>query len=279
YQTGNQELTPTMLRQSVKEISRLVKEIYQHNLLTSLGRETLDYLREQRQLTPQLLDRFSLGCSISNYQISKLLFPQQHFAANLSSTNLVQINDNYQVQDYFSSSQLILPLFGEKGEIIAFASRKTNPSSSESKYNYLPNYSNYQKSSLLYNYSAVRQHRAEDCYLVEGFFDVISLTKSGVENCLALLGTNCSERQVQLLHQLKKRIILFLDGDQAGREATLTIALTLLAHEIDCEVISYPYSGDPDEICQIQENPQRSSRFVEEVTKLFTKFPENIKRF
>lgn len=277
YRQGKTELTPTALRQSIKEISQLgyfsladwqeeeeeknhlsnlfssVKEIYQHNLLTSSGREILNYLQIQRQLTPSMIDRFALGCSISSKQISSLLFPIQNFAADLSLTNLVQINDNNQVYDYFSSCQLIFPLANEKGEIMAFASRKIEVSPGENKYNYLPNYLNYQKSALLYNYSAVRQLRVENCYLVEGFFDVISLTKLGVENCLALLGTNCSGQQIRLIRQLKKRIILFLDGDTAGREATVNIALTLLTNEIDCEIINYPYFGDPDEICRHHE--------------------------
>ncbi|CAG8549525.1 4753_t:CDS:1, partial [Racocetra fulgida] len=233
----------------LNDLLSLVKDIYQHNLLTSQGRETLNYLQTQRRLTPQLIDRFSLGCSISNKQLTSLLFSVQEFSTNLSRTNLVQINDNNQVYDYFAAQQLILPLTNKNGKIVAFASRKITVGSSESKYNYLPNYQTYQKSALLYNYSTVHSDRAEDCYLVEGFFDVISLTGLGVENCLALLGTNCSTKQIHLLHRLKKRVILFLDGDRAGREATINIILALLENEIDCEVISHPYQVDPDEIC------------------------------
>jgi len=113
----------------------------------------------------------------------------------------------------------------------------------------------------------VKKSRAEECYLVEGFFDVISLHKTGIENCLALLGTNLSEEQIKLLIELNKRIILFLDSDKAGQEATVNVAAKLLSREVDCEVIKNNYQGDPDEICrqqnkenvqnilQIRENP------------------------
>jgi DNA primase len=137
---------------------------------------------------------------------------------------------------------------------VAFAARKVgeSPVAGEGKYKYLSSYQYYQKSSLLYNYPMVKKSRVEECYLVEGFFDVISLSKLGVENCLALLGTNLSEEQIKLLTGLKKRIILFLDNDKAGQEATINVAVKLLLREIDCEVIKNDYSGDPDEICRYQ---------------------------
>jgi len=137
---------------------------------------------------------------------------------------------------------------------VAFAARKVGEiSNGEGKYKYLPSYQHYQKSSLLYNYSVVKKSRAEECYLVEGFFDVISLTKLGVENCVAMLGTNLSEEQIKLLIDLKKRIIIFLDGDKAGQEATINVAVKLLLREVDCEIIQNNYGGDPDEICRQQE--------------------------
>ena len=136
---------------------------------------------------------------------------------------------------------------------MAFAARKIGEiPAEEGKYKYLPNYQHYQKSSLLYNYSEAKKSRAEECYLVEGFFDVISLGKLGIENCVALLGTNLSEEQIKLLDELKKRIILFLDGDKAGREATINVSVKLLLREIDCEIIKNNFPSDPDEICRQQ---------------------------
>jgi len=134
---------------------------------------------------------------------------------------------------------------------VAFAARKIGQiPPGEGKYKYLPITQYYQKSSLLYNYPSAKKSRAEECYLVEGFFDVISLSKLGVENCVALLGTNLSQEQIKLLTGLKKRIILFLDSDEAGQEATVNVAVKLLLQEIDCEVVKNDYRGDPDEICR-----------------------------
>jgi DNA primase len=148
---------------------------------------------------------------------------------------------------------LIIPLANSEGKIVAFASRKTGAiPPDEGKYKYLPSYQHYQKSALLYNYSVVKKSRAEECYLVEGFFDVISLSKLGIENCVALLGTNLSDEQIRLLRGLKKRIILFLDSDKAGQEATVDVIKKLLLQEFDCETVKNDYQGDPDEICRQQ---------------------------
>jgi DNA primase len=204
-------------------------------------------------LSQKTIDRFFLGASINNKQITDLFLREKNdfcSSDDLLFTNLIQVNDNNQAYDYFVARQLIFPLHNEKGKIVAFAARKLEISPAESKYTYLSNHQLYHKSSLLYNYLPVRENRSEECYLVEGFFDVISLNQIGIENCLAILGTSLSTTHLLLLRELKKRIILFLDGDEAGREATINIAIKLLSQEIDCEVIEHDYQSDPDDICQ-----------------------------
>ncbi|MCE8162823.1 MAG: toprim domain-containing protein [Candidatus Moeniiplasma glomeromycotorum] len=257
----SEKITPFLLQKKKEQeqeekdkpfqLLSLISDIYQHNLFTSAGKEVLDYLT-RRQVDYSLISRFSLGCSINNWQITNLLFQFEPAAKNLLLTNLVWVNENNQVSDFFSARQLIIPLTDSEEKIVAFAARKIESIQEKplSKYKYLPSYQYYHKSSLLYNYLAAKRSRATECYVVEGFFDVISLTKSGIENCVALLGTNLSPEQTKLLSDLKKRIVLFLDGDPAGKLATVNIVLQLLKKEIDCEVIKLDYRGDPDEICR-----------------------------
>nr|CAG8441108.1 6551_t:CDS:2 [Entrophospora candida] len=136
-----------------------------------------------------------------------------------------------------------------------------------------------------------------------------NLSKLGIENCLSLLGTNLSEEQVKLIAELKKTIVLFLDNDKAGQEATINIAVKLLLKEIDCEIVRNNYKGDPDEICrqqdkkvvenilcqrenpylfilnycfdkwEVQDNPQRVSRFIVEIARIFQNFKVNVRSF
>jgi DNA primase len=296
----------------INALLTLLVDIYQHNLSTFEGREVLNYLYEERQINQELITRFALGCSINNRQISNLLLRSEKTDSShldLLTLGLVKVVDNNQTYDFFVGKQLIIPLTNSVGKTVALAARKIRTEAGENKYVYSPNYQGYHKSSLLYNYHQVKKSLALECYLVEGFFDVISLTKSGQENCLALLGTNLSEEQIKLLGDLKKRIIFFLDGDQPGREATVNLTLRLLLRKIDCEVIKFPYEGDPDKLCRcsepetiknilsqrenpylfiinyyfglwkVAENPQRTNYFIHEMAYLFRQFKPDVHNF
>ena len=295
-------------------LNSLVSDIYQHNLFTEKGKEVLSYLYNKRQISKLMIEKFLLGCTIDGKQITNLFYNQQKndkFSfLDLTNTKLVWITDDNRNFDFFKEKQLIIPLTNIEEKIVAFTAREVRDiANNEGKYRYLPSHQHYQKSSLLYNYSTVKKSRSEECYLVEGFFDVISLTEKGIENCMAMLGTNLSEEQLKLILELKKRIILFLDGDKAGQESVITTSVKLLNKEVDCEIIKHSYQGDPDEIChhndkelltsiiqkrenpylfildyyfsklEIKENPQRVSSFISEIAKIFQKFKINIKNF
>src|SRR6185369_15763495 len=191
--------------------------------------------------------------SVNHRQLTNLFLPNNEEAKNLLLTNLLRSKESNQIIDFFTENQLIIPFQNEKGEIVAFTSRKIETSGdvTQNKYLHLPNYENYQKSHFLYNYFRVKKMTEVDfCYLVEGFFDAISLTQAGINNCLASLGTSLSRQQINLLKKLKKKIVLFLDGDTAGQQATIKLAIALLAQDIECEVINHSLPFDPDEICQ-----------------------------
>ncbi|CAI2173565.1 602_t:CDS:2 [Funneliformis geosporum] len=250
-----------------------------------MGYFPLSILREKKQEEQKEKNKvFYLLSLITDIYQHNLL--TQAGREDLLVTNLVLVTENNRVCDFFPTQHLIIPLTNSESKIVAFAARKIGEiPTGEGKYKYLPSYQYYQKSSLLYNYPTAKKNRTEECYLVEGFFDVISLHKLGIENCLALLGTNLSETQIKLLIELKKRIILFLDSDKAGREAAVNVAVKLLLKEVDCEVIKGNYEGDPDEVCQQQtkekvgNNPQRISRFVSEMAEVFRKFKPSIYDF
>jgi len=267
YQVGSEEnlLEKEEISKENKLLS-LVTEIYQHNLVSVAGKKTIAYLIQKRQLAEETIQYFGLGCSINHRQLTNLFLPSNEEAKYLLLTNLLRSKENDQITDFFTENQLIIPFQNEKGEIVAFASSKIETSESDAaqnKYLHLPNYETYQKSHFLYNYFRVKKMTEIDfCYLVEGFFDVISLTQTGINNCLASLGTSLSRQQINLLKKLKKKIILFLDGDAAGKQATIKLAIALLAQDVECEVINHSLSLDPDEICRQKK---------EELTQIFQK--------
>lgn len=291
-------------------ILSLVTKVYQHNLFSGAGKPPLAYLQQKRQLNCTTIEQFELGYAVNHQQLTNLFLPDTEKIKQLVSTNLLRTSKGNQIHDFFSEGQLIFPLQNEKGKIVAFAARQIENSKwLTSKYVYLPNYEKYQKSQIIYNYFTVKQMSETDfCYLVEGFFDVISLTQAGINNCLASLGTSLSKSQISLLKELKKKITLFLDGDSAGKQAVIKMVISLLARDIECEVINHSLSLDPDEICrqkknelnqilqqkedpyifilrhfiqewEVRENPQSINNFVHKVAKLFGNFPSHIQEF
>lgn len=310
YWVGSEEnlLEPVEINQEKKLLS-LVSKIYQHNLHSLAGKKVYIYLKQRRKIDYSIIQQFGLGCSVNHQQLTNL-FSSGEEAKRLLLANLLRNKEkNNTIGDFFVENQLIIPLANEEGEIIAFAARQVEDSPRvNSKYNFLPNYENYHKSELLYNYFRVKQMPEDFCYLVEGFFDVISLTQKGINNCVASLGTMLSKQQISLLKKLKKKIILFLDGDVAGKQATIKIALALLAADIECEIINHSLCLDPDEICQqkqgeltpilqkkedpylyilqhsfqtweIRENPQSIQNFIQRIAELFKNFSGKVQEF
>jgi DNA primase len=238
------------------EIFDLISKIYQNNLLTNEGKASLEYLKEERGLTTELIDNFELGTSIDGNQLTSLLLDSKNeYKKNeIIGTNLFKIIkgiNNEWFCDYFWKDQIIFPIKDDKGRISIFASRKLEKDG-DNKYIFSPNNNIIQKSSVIYNYDFVKRETIDHCYLVEGFFDVISLTKVGIKNCISLLGVSISKEQINLLRRLEKKIIIFLDGDEAGLEASVKIATIMALNNIDCEVIMMESENkvDPDDICR-----------------------------
>ena len=307
FKEKNSELEGTNQENTVFS---LATKIYQHNLFSGAGKNKFAYLQQKRQLSCVTIEQFELGCAVDYQQLTNLFLPDTEKIKQLISTNLLRTNEGDQIHDFFSEDQLIFPLQNEKGKTVAFAARQIKDSKwLGSKYIYLPNYEKYQKSQIIYNYFTVKQmSETTFCYLVEGFFDVISLTQSGINNCLAALGTSLSKSQINLLKELKKKIILFLDGDSAGKQATVKMVISFLVQDIECEIINHSLSLDPDEICrqkktelsqilqqkedpyvfvlnhliqegEIRENPQSINNFVHKVAKLFYNSPSYTQEF
>ncbi|WNE41545.1 MAG: DNA primase [Mycoplasmataceae bacterium] len=293
----------------IAKILELSSNIYQNNLLTEYGKESLEYLKKERLLKDDLIEQFKIGTSINNNQLSSLFFQENngYQIKYLAKTSLFNIVDEKYSFDFFREKQIIFPIKDKDGQVVTFASRKIEKNC-ENKYLFLPSSESKNKSSILYNYDFVKNESNDFCYLVEGFFDVISLTKVGIKNCISLLGTSISKEQIRLLKKLNKKIIIFLDGDEAGIEATIKISTILSLNDIECEIIENKKGMDPDEICnlknseifsiiekkripflfiiyhyfkklKVEEDPQKCKRFIVKISDIFHQFRRNVHSF
>ncbi len=127
-------------------------------------------------------------------------------------------------------NRIIFPINNISGNIIGFGGRIVEDNKNLAKYINSPETPFFKKGSNLYNLDKARKlsNKLEDVYLVEGYMDVIGLSKNGIENTVANLGTALTSKQIQILNQFYNHIIICFDGDQSGYKAALRAAENII---------------------------------------------------
>ncbi|WP_029608902.1 DNA primase [Mycoplasma simbae] len=150
-------------------------------------------------------------------------------------------------------NRVIFGIRNSEGKIVGFSARALQKDI-KPKYVNSAESNLFQKSELLYNFYRTKSHFDQNSLIiVEGFFDVIALHKIGIYNSVALMGTALTTKHLRLLNN--KQITIFLDGDQAGQNASLKNAKFLIEHGYDVKIVVNKTRLDPDEII-IQYGPQ-----------------------
>jgi DNA primase len=142
----------------------------------------------------------------------------------------------------------MFPIHSFSGRVIAFGGRTLKSDKNVPKYVNSPESEIYHKSSVLYGlYFAKKAIREEDnCYLVEGYADVISVHQAGIENVVASSGTSLTVEQIRLMGRLTKNITILYDGDAAGIKASLRGLDLILEEGLNVKVVLFPDGHDPD---------------------------------
>ena len=152
-------------------------------------------------------------------------------------------NDKHDVYN----DRIMFPLHDTYGKCVGFSGRIYD-SSSDSKYVNTKESPIFKKGEMLYNYHRVKEECRKKNYVIvmEGFMDVIRASSVGINNCVALMGTSMTKEQLNLIKRLSSNIILCLDGDDAGVNATLKNGELFLNEGIEVKVINLPNPDDPD---------------------------------
>ncbi|MBO5582915.1 MAG: toprim domain-containing protein [Prevotella sp.] len=173
----------------------------------------------------------------------------QEAATNQEQEHPSPITNHQSLADRFAG-RVIFPWIGMSGKVVAFGGRKLDQATKgvQQKYVNSPDSDIYHKEQQLYGiYQAKKQIAKENCvYMVEGYTDVISMHKCGLENVVANSGTALSLHQIRMLHRLTQNIVLIYDGDEAGIHAALRGTDMLLAEGMNVRVLLLPDGDDPD---------------------------------
>lgn len=220
-------------------------KIYNHYLNTKLALEAKVYLT-RRKITDEIINTFEIGYAPSNNVLLKA-FEKMNFekVVMFESGLIIESNKGY---DRFNN-RIMFPLHDFSGRVVGFSGRIYQTSQNESKYMNSPESDIFIKGEMLYNYHRVIEETRQAGFVIitEGFMDVIALYKAGIKNAVAIMGTALTKGHIKLLKRLSKIVYLCLDGDQAGKNATIKSIGVLLQEDFTIKVIDLPDNLDPDE--------------------------------
>ena len=211
----------------------------------------LSYFRE-RGLRPDIIEKFGLGYAPELRDI----FTKQALTAGYPIERLTAVGLSIQYEDKPPHDRfrgrVMFPVRNLSGQYVAFGGRIMGKADKTAKYINSPESLIYSKSRELYGLYQAKQaiSKANKCYLVEGYTDVISMHQSGVENVVASSGTALTVQQIRLIRRFTERVTVLYDGDNAGIKAALRGIDLLLEEGLDIKVVLLPEGEDPDSYAQ-----------------------------
>ena len=212
-----------------KSICKNFSEFYKNELFkNNKSIKAKNYLKD-RGLSRIEVNNFNLGFvteDLDFYQKLKNEFDE----AIINETGLFYFDEKKKKYISRFRNRIIFPINNISGNIIGFGGRIIDDNKNLAKYINSPETPFFKKGSNLYNLDKARKlsNNLEDVYLVEGYMDVIGLSKKGIENVVANLGTALTNKQIQILNQFYNHIIICFDGDQSGYKAALRAAENII---------------------------------------------------
>ena len=221
---------------------------YSYSLSTEEGKEGLEYF-EKRNLDSSIRSLYRLGYApIDGKKTIEYLQAKGHSLKTIQETGIaVTSGSGYSDR---SQGRVVFPICDIEGNVIAYSARKIR-NSEEAKYINSPETYLFHKSDVLYNYHIAKEQAKikGHIYVLEGFMDVFSLHKIGMDNAVAIMGTALTQEHIALLRQLNVEIRLCLDGDLPGQTAMMKICKVLEDSGLKVAIVDNQGSSkDPDEI-------------------------------
>lgn len=265
-------------REGLYILMNFAKDFYKNILLTheegrSIG---LSYFRE-RGFNDRTIEKFELGYALEGWEnFSKEAVSKGYNKELLEKTGLVVKKEDGSSYDRFRG-RVIFPVHNISGKVLAFGARMMGKDKNQPKYINSPETEIYHKSDVLYGLyqgkNAIRNK--ENCYLVEGYTDVISMHQADVENVVASSGTALTEGQIRLIHRFTENVTVLFDGDSAGIKAALRGIDMILKGGLNVRVVLFPDGEDPDSYSR-KVGTTEFQKFLKEKSQDFVSFKTNL---
>jgi DNA primase len=267
---SHQEAEAEEAGQRLRELLEAVIPFYRHHLLeTEAGAPVLEYLHK-RDLNDEALETFEIGYAPKAWEATKQFLQDKGYEeSEISQAGMVSERDSGGYYDRFRH-RIMIPIRDTRGRMAGVGARVVEP-------NDVPKFMNspqtviFDKGRLLYGLDKARKaiRAADQAVIVEGYMDVIALHQAGHANAVSPMGTALTEAQLRLLKRFSRRIVMALDADAAGDQATmrgLTLARESLDRQpehvfaarrlvrqegrldADIRIVTLPPGMDPDEV-------------------------------
>ncbi len=259
--------------ESLHIINAFAQKFYARQLLeTPQGKANgLSYL-DERGFTKDIIQKFGLGYAPeSRDALTSEALTNQYNKELLQKAGLV-VERNGQLQDNYRD-RIIFPVHNNSGKVIGFGARLIKKNDKAPKYINTPENELYVKSKILYGTYFARQaiDKANECYLVEGYTDVLSLHQAGIENVVASGGTSLTQDQLRLIKKFTTNLTIIYDGDSAGVKAALRGLDMALEESLVVKLVLIPDGEDPDSYVR-KVGAARFHQFVQENKRDFILF-------
>jgi DNA primase len=231
----------------------------------------LAYLKE-RGFREDIIQKFQIGyCLEERDAFARTAIANQFNRELLQRSGLVVERDETLYDNY--RGRIIFPVHNQSGKILGFGARIIAKNDRAPKYINTPENEVYVKSKILYGSYFARQaiDKADECLLVEGYTDVVSLHQAGIENVVASGGTSLTPDQLRLVHKYTTNLTIIYDGDSAGIKAALRGLDLALEEGLNVQLVLIPDKEDPDSYVN-KVGPEKFKEFIRTNKKDFIIF-------
>lgn len=306
----NEEMQAQNEKESLFIVSEYAEKHFNDALLNTPEGESigLSYFQE-RGFSKAMIEKFMLGYSLDSFDsFSKKALADGFSLEVLEKAGLVSVRDQDKYFDRFRG-RVIFPIHNVAGKAIAFGARILKADAKVAKYVNSPETEIYHKSHIVYGIyqakNAIRQK--ENCFLVEGYTDVVSLHQAGIENVVASSGTSLTSEQIRLIGRFTENITVLYDGDSAGIRASLRGIDLILEEGLNVKAVVFPDGDDPDSYIrkvggdafnkyvesheqdfirfkteisleEVGDDPVKKAKLIESLVQSISKVPNPIKR-
>ena len=264
-------------RESLYLVSEFANGYFQkvlHN--TDQGRSIgLSYFKE-RGFTEETIKKFDLGYSLDEWQaFTDEALSKGYNVDFLEKTGLTIVKADKRFDRF--KGRVMFPIKSMSGRVLGFGGRILINDKKAAKYVNSPESEIYYKSKVLYGIYHAKQSIAKEdnCYLVEGYTDVIQFYQTGIKNVVSSSGTALTSEQIRLINRLTKNITVLFDSDAAGMRASLRGIDLILEQGMNVKVCTFPQGEDPDSFAR-QNTLEELTLYLEDNAKDFIQFKASV---